>query len=126
TTHALSTKILYDSGLQGSYRRTSELRSDPPAVVFDGAFDVGVFFGEPHQLQADGIHQGLPAGFDHVVGDAHRGPAFAVVAPLDEHADVGGSALAGIEHAHLVIGQTHVGDLRVELREALAEAEVQG
>ena len=58
--------------------------------------------------------------------DADGGPAAAVVAPLDQHAHFGGGAFVGIEHADFVVGQADVGDLRVELREALAQADVQG
>jgi hypothetical protein len=36
------------------------------------------------ELVVDGIHQGLPAGLDDVVRNAHRGPALVLVAGLDE------------------------------------------
>ena len=49
-----------------------------------------------------------------------------MVAPFDQDADVGGGALVGIEDADFVVGQADVGDLRVELGEALAQADVQG
>ncbi len=90
-------------------------RSDAPAVVFHGLLDGVVLLGEAHQLQADGVYQGLPTGLDDVVADPDRGPAPAVVAPFDQHAHFGGGALVGIEHADFVVGQADVGDLRVEL-----------
>ena len=49
-----------------------------------------------------------------------------MVAPFDQHADVGGGALVGIEDADFVVGEADVGDLRVELAQALAQADVQG
>ena len=42
----------------------------------------------------------------------------------DEHADLGRSALLRIQHADLVIGQAYLGDLRVELAQALAQSDV--
>ena len=96
------------------------------AVVFDGFFDGVVFFGEAHQFQADGVDQGFPTGFDDVFADADGAPAAAVVAPFDQDADVGGGAFVGIEDADFVVGQADVGDLRVELGEALAQADVEG
>jgi len=50
-----------------------------PAVVFHNLVDVFVLLGQAHQLQADGVHQRMPAGLDHVVGNADRGPALTVV-----------------------------------------------
>ena len=91
------------------------VRSDAPAVVFDGLFDGVVLLGEAHQLQADGVYQGLPTGFDDVFADADGAPTAAVVAPFDQDADVGGGAFVGIEDADFVVGQADVGDLRVEL-----------
>src|SRR5512133_1869538 len=99
--------------------------SDAPAVVFDGLFDGFVFFGEAHEFEADGIDQGFPTGFDYVLTDAHGAPTAAMGAPLDQHADVGGGAFVGVEDADLVIGQAHVGDLRIELGEAVAQADVE-
>src|ERR1035441_2965980 len=97
-----------------------------PAVVFDGFFDGVVLFGETHELQADGIDEGFPTGVDDVLGDTYGGPTAAVVAPLDEDADIGGGAFAGIEDADFVIGEADVGDLRIEPGKALAQADVQG
>src|ERR1019366_7046798 len=54
--------------------------SDAPAVVFHDFFDGVVFFGEAHQLQADGVHQGFPTGFDDVFANAHGAPTAAVEA----------------------------------------------
>src|ERR1019366_10042553 len=45
--------------------------------------------------------------------------------PFDEHAHVGGGALVGIQDADLIVGQANVGDLRIELGQALAQADVQ-
>src|ERR1017187_6106712 len=101
-------------------------RSDSPAVVFDGFFDGVVLFGEAHQLQADGVDEGFPTGVDDVLADADGAPTAAVVAPLDEDADIGGRAFAGIEDADFVIGEADVGDLRIEPGKALAQADVQG
>src|ERR1035437_4547906 len=80
--------------------------SDAPAVVFHGFFDGIVLFGETHQLEADGVYQGFPTGVDDVFADAYGAPTAAVVASFDEDADVG--------------------DLRIELRKALAQADVEG
>src|ERR1035441_3624014 len=88
--------------------------SDAPAVVFHGLFDGVIFFGEAHQLQADGVDEGFPTGVDDVFADADGGPTAAVVAPLDEDADMGGGAFAGIEDADFVIGEADVGDLRIK------------
>ena len=82
-------------------------------------------FRQAHQLQPDGVHQGVPARHDHVVGNAHRGPALAVIRPFDEHAHFGGGALARLQHAHFVVGQAHVGHLRIDRRQTLAQAHVQ-
>src|ERR1035437_3660981 len=100
--------------------------SDAPAVVFHGFFDAVVLFGETHQLEADGVYQGFPTGVDDVFADAHGAPTAAVVGPFDEDADIGGGTFVGIEDADFVIGQADVGDLRIELGKALAQADVQG
>src|ERR1019366_4441179 len=99
---------------------------DAPAVVFDGFFDGVVFFGEAHQFQADGVDEGFPTGVNDVFRDADGAPTTAVVAPLDEDADIGGGAFAGIEDADFVICEADVGDLRIEPGEALAQADVEG
>src|ERR1039457_2087887 len=98
-------------------------RSDSPAVVFDGFFDGAVLFGKAHQLQADGVDEGFPTGVDDVLADADGGPTAAVVAPLDEDADIGGGTFAGIEDADFVIGEADVGDLRIEPGEGLRSEE---
>src|ERR1035438_1195424 len=97
-----------------------------PAVVLDGFFDGAVLFGKTHELQADGIDEGFPTGVDDVFADTDGAPTAAVVAPLDEDADIGGGALAGIEDADFVIGEADVGDLRIEPGKALAQADVEG
>src|ERR1035437_1914710 len=100
--------------------------SHAPTVVFDGFFDGVVLFGEAHQLQADGVDEGFPTGVDDVFADAYGAPTAAVVAPFDEDADISGGAFVGIENADFVIGQADVGDLRIELGKALAQADVEG
>src|ERR1035438_1901081 len=97
-----------------------------PAVVLDGFFDGAVLFGKTHELQADGIDEGFPTGVDDVFADTDGAPTAAVVAPLDEDADIGGGAFAGIEDADFVIGEADVGNLRIEPGKALAQAEVEG
>jgi len=98
---------------------------DAPAVVFDGFFDGVVFFGETHQLEADGVDEGFPTGVDDVFADAYGAPTAAVVAPFDEDADMGGGAFVGIEDADFVVGQADFRDLRIQLGKALAQADVE-
>src|SRR5438552_3300888 len=78
------------------------------------------------ELVVHAVDQGLPARLDHVVRHAHRPPALVLVARLDEHAHHGLGALAVAEHAHLVVVEAHLFDLRVELAECLAKRAVEG
>src|ERR1041384_8845222 len=96
-----------------------------PAVVFDSFFDRIVLLGEPHQFEPDGIHPRLPTGLDYVIGHSYSRPALAMIAPLDQHAHVGGSASVRVEDAHLVVRQPDFGDLRIKLRKTFAEAQMQ-
>ena len=61
-----------DGGARGSGYRRDRVPLHAPAVVFHGAFDGVVLFGEAHQLQADGVDQGLPTGLDDVVARPRR------------------------------------------------------
>src|SRR5262249_52116835 len=78
------------------------------------------------QLVLDRVHQGLPGGFDDVVGHADSTPGLVAVARGDEHSRLGRRALGLLEDAHLVIEEPHATEVRVELFQGLAQSVVEG
>jgi len=52
-------------------------------------------------------------------------PAYAMIGLLDRHAHIRGGTLLGAGCARFVVGEAHIGDLRVELEQALAQAQMQ-
>src|SRR4051794_24607317 len=59
--------------------------------------------GVQRELVLEGVDQGEPARLDDVLGDADGAPDVVGVLALDDHADPGGGAGAGVDDADLVI-----------------------
>src|ERR1700687_5399471 len=62
------------------------------------------------QLVLDGVHEGFPTGLDDVVIDADGPPRVLAVSAFDDDARLGACAQRGIEDAHLVVHEFHLGD----------------
>src|SRR5205809_5787105 len=73
----------------------------------------------------DAVRQGLPARFHDVFGDPDRPPFFLVVTRLDQHAHLGGRPLARREHAHFVVQQLDLRELRIKSLKGLSVGMVQ-
>src|SRR5207249_4282031 len=77
------------------------------------------------QLVLKRIDQCQPACFDDVFADADGAPDAAFVAPFDHDADAGRCLSAGVDDAHLVVGQVHLGQARVKWEKSLAQCAVE-
>src|SRR6516162_925045 len=77
------------------------------------------------QLVLKGVRQRQPACFDDVFTDANRAPYSIGVAPFDHHADACGRLGAGVDDAHLVILQVHLGQARIRGKERFAKRAIQ-
>src|ERR1700682_1744581 len=60
------------------------------------------------ELVLDGVHEGLPGGFDDIVRHADRAPGLVAVARSDEHARLDRRALRLVEDPDLVVEQAHL------------------
>ena len=69
-------------------------------------------------------HQRFPARFDHVLGNAHRGPTALVVRPFHQNARLRRGALFGIEDTDLVIRESYLTDAR-QCRETLSQTGIE-
>src|SRR5882724_12819022 len=77
------------------------------------------------QLVLKTVDQGQPTCFNDIFADAHRAPHVVAVPRLDHHPNSGGCASAGVDHPHLVIDQTHLGQVRKDRLQGLAKSAVQ-
>src|SRR5580698_9940447 len=95
------------------------------AADFNSLAAACIGFGETHELEAQRVDEGIPAGFDDVVGDADSRPAFFMVGPFDENANLGRRPLFRIENANFVVSQADVGDFRIARCEAFAQRHIE-
>src|SRR5512138_541487 len=79
----------------------------------------------PAELVFDRVDEGLPRGFDDVVGHADGTPGLVAVTRGDQDARLRGRALRLVEDADLVVQKLHGLEVRIELFERLAERVVE-
>ncbi len=78
--------------------------SDGPAVIAHVGLGRFVGFQQTHEFEPECIDESAPTGIDHVIRNAHCGPATAMVGPFDQHANFRLGTAFAIEHSDLVIG----------------------
>ncbi len=67
------------------------------------------------------VHQRIPGGGDHVLGDPDRAPHLLPVGGVDQHPRDGAGALRLIEDPHLEVDELDVPQMRVDLADRLAQ-----
>ena len=97
----------------------------PPVVPVPAAGRLQLLLA-PHHPVLDRVDEGFPAGLDDVLAHADAAPGVVAVAGVEQHPRDGAGALVLVEDAHLVVHELDVAQMRVLLRDGLAQRRVEG